>query len=298
MSSAFCLISLLFIAKAGLIWAHGRLIDPVSRSTMWRVGYAAPINYNDNGINCGGFKALWFRNHGKCGVCGDPYDGPRDNEAGGKYATGQVVSNFIRGQDIVVKVQLTVNHGGYFEFNLCPVNNPRIKATESCFSRYPLWVISTEQPRYILRNRDSGYISIPLRLPSQLTCRQCVFRWKYITATSWGCEGKRCCTGCGHQEEFFACADIAIRPQQIFQQTTPMITQKCMAKFPWRNNPKATPWCIKYCNQNLCNERFCEKSCFRTKILQPASIFSKRLENIFWDDLIEASNSSIKADVD
>lgn len=296
MSSAFCL--LLFIAKAGLIWAHGRLIEPVGRSTMWRVGYPVPKNYNDNGINCGGYNPPWSGKHVKCGVCGDPYNGPRDNEAGGKYATGKVVSHYIKGHVIFVKVQLTANHGGYFLFNLCPVKNSRIKATENCFSRYPLRVESTEKLQYILTNSDPGYISLPLRLPSQLTCRQCVFRWKYIAATTWGCDGKRCCSGCGPQEEFFACSDIEIRSEQIFQQTTPVIPRKCMAKWPWRNNPKATPWCIKYCNLNLCNEKVCEKSCFNGKILQPASFFSKSLENMFWDDLIEASNNSTKSDAD
>ena len=31
---------------------------------------------------------------GKCGVCGDPWDGARENEAGGRYATGIIVRNF------------------------------------------------------------------------------------------------------------------------------------------------------------------------------------------------------------
>lgn len=30
-------------------------------------------------------------NGGKCGVCGDPWNGRRENEAGGKYATGTIV---------------------------------------------------------------------------------------------------------------------------------------------------------------------------------------------------------------
>lgn len=35
--------------------AHGRMWDPAGRSTMWRVGYDTPHNYNDMENFCGGF---------------------------------------------------------------------------------------------------------------------------------------------------------------------------------------------------------------------------------------------------
>lgn len=34
---------------------------------------------------------------GKCGICGDPYDAPRENEAGGKYAKGIIVAQYAIG---------------------------------------------------------------------------------------------------------------------------------------------------------------------------------------------------------
>jgi hypothetical protein len=34
---------------------HGHLVDPVSRSSMWRRGYNTPVNWNDNEVFCGGF---------------------------------------------------------------------------------------------------------------------------------------------------------------------------------------------------------------------------------------------------
>ena len=123
---------------------------------------------------------MWYRNKGKCGVCGDPYDGRRDNEAGGKYATGQIVAQFGPEEVITSTVQLTVNHGGYFEFDLCPVNQPNVKATENCFARYPL-SLPDGRRMFILPDRNAGYFHVPLRLPPGLTCRQCVFRWKYVT---------------------------------------------------------------------------------------------------------------------
>lgn len=34
--------------------AHGRLMDPPARNSMWRLGFNNPVNYNDNELYCGG----------------------------------------------------------------------------------------------------------------------------------------------------------------------------------------------------------------------------------------------------
>lgn len=48
-------------------------------------------------------------------------------------------------------------------------------------------------------------------LPQELTCSQCVLQWKYLAANNWGrCDNGSSAIGCGPQEEFRACADIAI----------------------------------------------------------------------------------------
>lgn len=33
---------------------HGRLLEPPARNTLWRFGYKALANYNDNELFCGG----------------------------------------------------------------------------------------------------------------------------------------------------------------------------------------------------------------------------------------------------
>ena len=41
----------------GTLWTadgHGRLIEPPSRSSMWRFGFNNTVNYNDNALFCGG----------------------------------------------------------------------------------------------------------------------------------------------------------------------------------------------------------------------------------------------------
>lgn len=48
-------------------------------------------------------------------------------------------------------------------------------------------------------------------LPQDVTCTQCVIQWKYIAGNNWGvCENGTGAVGCGPQEEFRACADVAI----------------------------------------------------------------------------------------
>lgn len=43
-----------FLQKADPIWMHGTLVDPVSRNSLWRIDGAAPVNYNDIELFCGG----------------------------------------------------------------------------------------------------------------------------------------------------------------------------------------------------------------------------------------------------
>lgn len=52
MCSSKGLIVLCFI---GYVYGHGRMIEPPARSSMWRMGFSTPKNYNDNQLNCGGF---------------------------------------------------------------------------------------------------------------------------------------------------------------------------------------------------------------------------------------------------
>ena len=76
-------------------------------------------------------------NSGRCGVCGDPYDEMiKPHEApGGIFATGTIVRNYIQGQIIPVTIQITATHRGFYEFRLCPNNNPKKDPTQDCFEK-------------------------------------------------------------------------------------------------------------------------------------------------------------------
>ncbi|KAJ8312041.1 hypothetical protein KUTeg_009414 [Tegillarca granosa] len=194
--------TILLLTMSSFCNGHGYLKEPPSRSSMWRYGFNTPTNYNDNQLFCGGFDVS------KCGICGDRWDGSRDNEAGGIYATGIISRHYTEGQTMHVEVKLTKQHGGYFEFRICPNNNPSRRATQACLNRYLL-----RQPdgstRYYPKGGSQTY-SVQLMLPPGLTCTQCVIQWIWNTASNWGCEGGQCGRGFGHQEQFRGCADVLI----------------------------------------------------------------------------------------
>lgn len=93
--------------------AHGRLIEPPSRSSAFRYGFQTPPNYNDHELYCGGF-ARQQKNGGKCGECGDAWDlpEPRANEYGGKYGLGVIVRKYSPGSTMTIRVELTASHMG------------------------------------------------------------------------------------------------------------------------------------------------------------------------------------------
>ncbi|XP_046579468.1 uncharacterized protein LOC124287045 [Haliotis rubra] len=215
---------LLLCGLLGSVTPHGYLLVPLQRSSMWREGYNVPANYNDNGLRCGGPEVQHKRNNGRCGICGDPWDATiKDNEAGGKYATGIISKTYQEGDRMAVEVKITSNHMGYFEFRLCPHNDVHTPATQACLDGHLLQVeynglVST---KYKL-GTGTGIFKMNVRLPPGVTCTQCVFQWNYRAGNNWGCDGSDCGLGKGPQEHFVNCADIAItgsgQPQTQTQQ--------------------------------------------------------------------------------
>lgn len=130
----------------------------------------------------------------KCGICGDPWQGPRHHEAGGKYAFGTIVRHFKQpGSVIDVFVQMTMNHMGWFEFRLCPHNDINTPATHECLDRYLLERADGKGTRYNIQSKAERNVTLQLRLPQGLTCSQCVLQWK------WHCgefhSGEQCTHG-------------------------------------------------------------------------------------------------------
>ncbi|KAL8591921.1 hypothetical protein ACOMHN_039974 [Nucella lapillus] len=219
---------------------HGRLMDPPSRSSMWRVGFNSTPNYDDNQLFCGGVTMQWGQYKGKCGVCGDPWPGPRDNEPGGKYANGIITRKYREGEVIEIYVQLTANHKGYFEFRLCQHDNPFTNITQQCLDKHLLVLDSTGKTRYKVPEGPysvTSDIKLKVRLPTDVKCGACVLQWKYNAGNSWGSDPTtgESCIGCGPQEQFYGCADIAIGRDEVSTGVAP-------DKFPWYFQEPDSKW--------------------------------------------------------
>jgi len=189
-------------------------MEPPSRASMWRLGFDNPPDFNDHQGFCGGFKHQFGRMGGKCGICGDPADAwPRQHEApGGRFANGLITRQYKPGQDIVVKVDVTANHKGFFTFKLCPNNNTSQDPRQDCFDKHVLRVVPSGEDRYYLTTFNTGVFTLKLRLPPGTWCDQCILQWTYTAGNNWGsCQDEGGAgLGCGPQENFRACADIAI----------------------------------------------------------------------------------------
>merc|ERR1711884_492951 len=128
------------ICLIAVVWGHGYVMDPPGRASAWRFGFNTPTNYDDDQMYCGSYSRHHITNGGKCGICGDPWDVPlpRPHEAGGRYATGTIVKDYKAGQTVDIKVMVTTNHWGTFEFRLCPVNDKNKAATHECLDQHVL----------------------------------------------------------------------------------------------------------------------------------------------------------------
>ena len=97
--------------QVGEVCGHGRLMNPPSRASQWRLGFDNPTDWNDNQGFCGGKIHQHQDMGGKCGVCGDPWDAnPRQHEApGGMYANGNIVASYKQADWIDVAIEVGHN---------------------------------------------------------------------------------------------------------------------------------------------------------------------------------------------
>lgn len=143
------------------------------------ISHMLKLRHYFNNYSCSVFaQAMMEKANGKCGICGDPYLGARDNEAGGKYALGVITKQYKMGSIINVTIELTTNHKGYFEFRLCPQNDPFTPITEECLDRHVLNIMGYGK-RYMLYDEKTVMVDLQLMLPPGLKCSQCVLQWKW-----------------------------------------------------------------------------------------------------------------------
>ncbi|KAJ8914474.1 hypothetical protein NQ315_002746 [Exocentrus adspersus] len=95
---------------------------------------------------------------------------------------------------------------------LCVLTNPNSpEPGEECFQ--PLTLEDGSSTYTIQNQADNSQFQVinRVKLPSGLTCDRCVLRWNYRGANQWAqCDDGTFAMGCGDQETFRSCADIAI----------------------------------------------------------------------------------------
>ena len=155
-------------------------------------------------------------NQGRCGECGDNWadNRPRANDEGGTYGTGIIGRTYTQGQTIDVTVNITVNLGGFFEFRLCASKTSSSQlVTQDCLDQTQLQ-FENNSYRYILGYDDkgpAGNVNLRVRLPAGVTCQYCVLQWWWKTNINNNCgSAPQPEAGCGDQEQYKNCADIAI----------------------------------------------------------------------------------------
>ncbi|VVC94563.1 uncharacterized protein LOC126973912 [Leptidea sinapis] len=216
---------------------HGRVLDPPGRASMWRKGYPTPHNYDDDGLNCGGFHTQYGVNHGLCGACGDAYNmaTPRTHELGGKYGLGIIVAEYEAGEVVEMTVQLSVYHKGYWYFKIC--TDPTSESNQECFDEHQL---ELEDGGYLYYPSTGGTFTVRYRIPDDISCEHCVLQWRYVAGNNWGiCEDGRGELGCGDQETFGACSDIKITPNKYLSaESIPLPLSAMIGNFEGEANTK------------------------------------------------------------
>lgn len=214
---------------AGSCRAHGFLSVPRSRNYLHR-GNLCP-----HCLNAGGPTQTRFRH----GACGDPASGPREHEAGGRFATGKVTGHYRQGARIRLTTSITTYHRGAIEYRVCrhragsPAKERRA-LTEACFNKHVLRRVDTDgRYLYLGNGPERGYdppkkYTATYRLPRDLVCDG--RRWKCVLQMHW-VTGNTCSPGffplkhrvrgletCGTRglwpEEFWNCADIVVLPKK------------------------------------------------------------------------------------
>lgn len=107
------------------------------------------------------------------------------------------------------------------------------------------------------------------------------FQSSFFVGNSYNCDNNhKCCIGCGPQEQFYGCADIAISSSGTSQSSStgtgvqqgrpfsflPILghnSGSCKATPLFKSrNPYADQYCVSQCNQNNCpTSAYCTNAC-------------------------------------
>lgn len=203
---------------------HGMMTEPAARNVVHNSNFCPHcLAAGGPGVTFSGGRTWPDSRHG---VCGDPYTGPLDHEAGGKFATNKITGTYVRGQRVGLQVKITAPHGGRFSFGLCPVPPgappvvERKAVTQQCLDANRLVNADDGTFYWWFGRRAAGTYNMTFVLPANVTCRRCVLQWHYETGNSCTIPGTPkehvmspnmvSCKGSPVMEEFWNCADVRV----------------------------------------------------------------------------------------
>ena len=166
-----------------------------------RYGYnRSPVDYEDTQGFCGGQSVQWGQNGGRCGLCGDPYNGLREHEAPGGEAFSTdgklngILQRKIRNGCDSREVQGRGSPGGlsggdskswrfeermieidgssflystgYFSFRLCPLED-EAEATQACMDSNVLGLAFTVMEKIL----NIKVLTLHFRIQQNITLR-------------------------------------------------------------------------------------------------------------------------------
>lgn len=133
------------------------------------------------------------------GVCGDPFQSMTDIRTNFLNEPCSIQETVPEGSEYTVTVELSNQHGGYFEFAICPES---MGPTEECFEEYVLMTESGSTEYWAQPTPQSGSISVDNRevynvkvqLPEGLTCEHCTLMWTWWTShtCTYDCDPEIC----------------------------------------------------------------------------------------------------------
>jgi predicted carbohydrate-binding protein with CBM5 and CBM33 domain len=213
------------VSQAAGVLGHGFMSEPAARNVQRN------SNYCPHCLPAGGPGKTYANGrvwpNSLHGVCGDAHDGPRDHEAGGKFATPpKIAAVYLQGQVVTLRVKITAPHGGRFSFGLCPVpdgatpDRERAVTTQKCFDANRLVNAADGTPYWWFGKRGNGEYTMQFKLPPSITCKRCTLQWHYETGNSCNIPGTPeqhqvsaglvPCSQSSSMEEFWNCADVSI----------------------------------------------------------------------------------------
>lgn len=161
-SLVLLLLATIFVSING----HGRLMEPVARSSAWRLPkYSESVpKFSYDSEWCAGRNDNRNARNSTCGVCGPIYNGKVDEQFTeiSKPASKLIVNttsfernsfafkNFVsiapyivetyqKGQWIRPRVKIDANHGGDVSFRICPIVDEKVDPSMECFDQNDLF---------------------------------------------------------------------------------------------------------------------------------------------------------------